>query len=238
MTSERLKSSSTLTFSTPISLAFSSLRNGSNAMTFIPSPCARFATSPPMAPIPTTPRTLLKSSTPVNFFFSHRPCFIEFVACGMRLASESMSDIVCSAVVMVFPPGVFMTTMPFFEAAALSTLSRPLPARPMTFRFVAASITSAVSLVALLMTMPLYLPITLLSSSGDIPVFTSTLRPASFSILTPFSERLSLTSTFIYFLMRSSWARATPVPSFMSCPIDLSTISSPAMAVIMSKTSE
>ncbi len=32
--------------------------------------------------------------------------------------------------------GVFMTTIPFFEAATLSTLSSPEPARPTTFSFV------------------------------------------------------------------------------------------------------
>ena len=38
---------------------------------------------------------------------------------------------VCSAVEMVLPPGVFMTTMPRRVAAATSILSTPTPARTM-----------------------------------------------------------------------------------------------------------
>ena len=59
-----------------------------------------------------------------------------------------MSAIACSAVVMLFPNGVFMTTMPAADAAGMSTLSTPMPARPITFRFGAAAITSAVAFVA------------------------------------------------------------------------------------------
>ena len=55
---------------------------------------------------------------------------------------------VCSAVVTVLPPGVFMTTTPFLVAAGMSTLSRPLPARPMTLSFAAFSSSAAVTLVA------------------------------------------------------------------------------------------
>ena len=44
-----------------------------------------------------------------------------------------MSEKACSAVEIVFPPGVFMTMMPRFVAASTSTLSTPTPARPMTF---------------------------------------------------------------------------------------------------------
>ena len=38
---------------------------------------------------------------------------------------------VCSAVLTVLPPGVFMTTMPLRVAAATSMLSTPTPARTM-----------------------------------------------------------------------------------------------------------
>ena len=44
--------------------------------------------------------------------------------------------------VTLLPPGVFMTTMPFLLAASTSMFSKPTPARPMTFRFLAASIRS------------------------------------------------------------------------------------------------
>ena len=57
---------------------------------------------------------------------------MEACACGILRASESSSENVCSAVEMVFPPGVFMTTMPRSVAAATSTLSTPTPARPTT----------------------------------------------------------------------------------------------------------
>ena len=51
---------------------------------------------------------------------------------AQRAASFGMRVIACWAVVTFDPPGVFMTTMPFFVAAATSTLSTPMPARPMT----------------------------------------------------------------------------------------------------------
>ena len=47
-----------------------------------------------------------------------------------------MSEKACSAVEIVFPPGVFITMMPRFVAASTSTLSTPTPARPITFSFV------------------------------------------------------------------------------------------------------
>ena len=53
-------------------------------------------------------------------------------ACGILRAAETMSENACSAVEMVFPPGVFMTMMPRRVAASTSTLSTPTPARPMT----------------------------------------------------------------------------------------------------------
>ena len=40
-----------------------------------------------------------------------------------------------SAVVMVLPPGVFITTTPCCVAASTSTLSTPTPARPTTRKF-------------------------------------------------------------------------------------------------------
>ena len=40
----------------------------------------------------------------------------------------------CSAVVIELPNGVFITMMPFAVAAGMSTLSTPMPARPITLR--------------------------------------------------------------------------------------------------------
>ena len=54
----------------------------------------------------------------------------------------------CSAVVIELPKGVFITTMPRPVAAARSTLSTPMPARPITCKFEAAERMSAVTLVA------------------------------------------------------------------------------------------
>ena len=48
---------------------------------------------------------------------------------------------------MMFDSGAFATMIPRFVAAGTSTLSTPMPARPITFRRVAWSITSAVSFV-------------------------------------------------------------------------------------------
>src|ERR1035441_10973658 len=53
-----------------------------------------------------------------------------------------------SAVEMVLPPGVFITTTPRWVAASTSTLSTPTPARPTTRNCGAASITLRVTLVS------------------------------------------------------------------------------------------
>jgi len=47
-----------------------------------------------------------------------------------------------------------MTMIPRFDAAGMSTLSTPIPARPMTFRLVAAAISFSVALVAERMARP------------------------------------------------------------------------------------
>ena len=58
------------------------------------------------------------------------------------LASEQMRAQVCSAALIVFPPGVFMTMTPFLVAASMSTLSTPVPARPTIFSRELASMMS------------------------------------------------------------------------------------------------
>jgi hypothetical protein len=60
----------------------------------------------------------------------------------------------CSAVVIELPKGVFITMMPFLVAAGMSTLSTPMPARPMTRSFLAAPMTFSVTLVAERMARP------------------------------------------------------------------------------------
>ena len=62
----------------------------------------------------------------------------------------------CSAAVTTLDCGALATTMPRFVAAGTSTLSTPTPARPIAFRRVARSMTSAVSFVAERMRIPSY----------------------------------------------------------------------------------
>ena len=133
MKSARLNNSSSSTFSTPMSLARSGDRNGSNAITFMFRPSARSATIEPILPQPTTPSVLPVISTPMKRFFSHLPAWVEASACGISRASASISVIACSAVVIELPNGVFITMMPLAVAAGISTLSTPMPARPITF---------------------------------------------------------------------------------------------------------
>ncbi len=72
-------------------------------------------------------------------FFSHLPAWVDWSACGICRASASINVMACSAVVIELPNGVFMTMMPRAVAAGISTLSTPMPARPITFRFFAFS---------------------------------------------------------------------------------------------------
>ena len=81
-------------------------------------------------------------------FFSHLPDWVEASAAGRSRASANIRAMACSAVVIELPNGVFITTTPLAEAAGMSTLSTPIPARPTTFRLFAASSRSAVTLVA------------------------------------------------------------------------------------------
>jgi hypothetical protein len=134
------------TSSMPSSAARSAVSTGSKPITCIFRPLARSATMRPMLPRPITPSVLPASSRPSNFFFSHLPAFIDWLACGIIRASDIKRAMACSAVVTALPVGVFITTMPRFEAAGTSTLSTPIPARPMTRRRSAQSSTFAVTL--------------------------------------------------------------------------------------------
>ena len=102
-------------------------------------PSARSATIEPILPQPMTPSVLPVISTPMKRFFSHLPAWVEASACGIWRASASISVMACSAVVIELPNGVFITMMPRAVAAGMSTLSTPMPARPITFRFLAFS---------------------------------------------------------------------------------------------------
>jgi hypothetical protein len=86
--------------------------------------------------------------------FSQRPAWVEALASGICRTSAIISAMVCSAVVIEFPNGVFITTTPRFDAAARSTLSTPMPARPTTRSRSAPRSSFSVTLVAERMASP------------------------------------------------------------------------------------
>ena len=69
-------------------------------------------------------------------------------------ASASINAIVCSAAATTFDCGAFATTIPRLVAAATSTLSTPIPARPITRNRSARPINSASNRVADRITIP------------------------------------------------------------------------------------
>jgi hypothetical protein len=81
-------------------------------------------------------------------FFSHLPAWVETSAAGSWRASANIMAMACSAVVIELPKGVFITTTPAAVAAGMSMLSTPIPARPITFSFLAAAMTSLLGLVS------------------------------------------------------------------------------------------
>jgi hypothetical protein len=139
------------------------------------------------------PSVLLVISTPMKRFFSHLPAWVEASACGISRASASISVIACSAVVIMLPNGVFITMMPLAVAAGISTLSTPMPARPITFRFFAFSRILGVTLVAERMARPSKLPISSASFSLSPPSlgWKSTSTPRSLKIWTAAGDSAS-----------------------------------------------
>ena len=87
-------------------------------------------------------------------FRARARAFKEAFACGTLRTCASSSAMVCSAAATMFDSGAFATMMPRLVAAGTSTLSTPIPARPITLRRYAASMRSAVSLVAERITIP------------------------------------------------------------------------------------
>ena len=147
---------------------------------------ARSATIEPILPQPMTPSVFEKISTPRNLFFSHFPARVDASASGICRASDSISVMACSAVVIELPNGVFMTMMPRAVAAGISTLSTPMPARPITFSPLAFSRSLAVTLVAERMARPSKPSIAAASLSLSLPRFgwKSTVTPRSLKIWT------------------------------------------------------
>ena len=176
-------------------------------MTFIFRPRARSQTIPPMFPAPITPSVLPVSSTPMNLDFSHFPACVDSEASGIWRATANIIAIACSAVVIILPKGVFITMTPCFDAASLSTLSVPMPARPTTFRLVACFKIVGVTLVADRMARPSYCPITSANFSLSLPRsgMKSTSIPRSRKIWTAVSLSLSDTSTLGAMIILILW---------------------------------
>ena len=88
------------------------------------------ASPPPARPDPgrSRPASSPRAACPVNLFRSHLPAFRLSSALATFRARASIKAMVCSAVETVFPPGVFITTIPRRVAAATSMLSTPTPA--------------------------------------------------------------------------------------------------------------
>ena len=212
-----------------------------------------------MLPRPITPSVLPAISTPMNFFFSQIPCFMLSAACGILRASANISPMASSAAAAALPCGVLMTRTPFSVAALTSMLSTPTPARPMIFSLPGLASMAAVILVAERMPRPWYWPMTAASSSGFMPILTSTVKPALLRISTAFLDMSSAMRTRIGSAMalaprysldvrlgksRDNQARrvsanvacaaATPAPGRMPKPRSESVISRPEMAVMMS----
>jgi hypothetical protein len=115
----------------------------------------------------------------------------------MWRASDTSNAMACSAVVTVLPPGVFITTMPRVEAAPTSTLSTPMPARPITESCLAAATTSAVTVVPLRMINASASATASSSASGESPGESITWMPgARDRISSPSGASESETSTF------------------------------------------
>lgn len=91
----------------------------------------------------------------------------------MFLAKAKICDNANSPVEIVLPPGVLTTRTPLAVAARTSILSTPVPARPIIFKLVPASIISLVTLVPERTTRPSYSPIIFIRSSFLIPGFST-----------------------------------------------------------------
>jgi hypothetical protein len=92
----------------------------------------------------------------------------------MLRAWASSSAMACSAADRMLDWGALTTITPRSVAAATSTLSSPMPARPTTTRSVPAASTSAVTVVADRMTSACAPTTADTSSSGERPSCTST----------------------------------------------------------------
>ena len=121
---------------------------------------------------------------------SHVPALRAECACGVFRAWASSSAIACSAALMMLDCGAFTTITPRRVAASTSTLSRPMPARATTFRFVAAASTPSVTWVALRMISASYVAISAVRSPLARSVRSSTWKSRPQQIESLRRERL------------------------------------------------
>ena len=101
-----------------------------------------------MRPKPTMPRVFSNSSAPVYLERAHLPLRSAACAGEIKRAEASSNEMASSAAETIFEVGALTTITPAVVAAGISTLSRPTPARAITFKPFAAAIASASILVA------------------------------------------------------------------------------------------
>src|SRR5919106_1018841 len=128
----------------------------------------------PTRPSPITPRVLPWISTPWNRSRSQAPERRAALARGTFRASARRRAMVCSAAERMFDWGALTTMRPRRVAASTSTLSRPIPARAMTFRLDPASTTAASTRVCERTTRASYAPTASASPPAARSVRTST----------------------------------------------------------------
>ena len=148
-----------------------------------------------MRPKPRTPSVLPYSSAPLKRERSQAPPASEPWACGMLRHSASITATVCSAAAIEFASGALATTIPRLVAASMSTLSTPVPARPITRSLSPFSIRPASSWVAERIRIPSNSGMRRSSSASSQSSPSSTSK-RSRSSSTPASAIRSLTRTF------------------------------------------
>ena len=129
--------------------AASTERNGSKPYTCMPSVCAAFATSTPIAPRPITPSFLPRISGPANADFPFSTCFemsaVPFSVCAHSIAGTIFLDVKSSAAstssftALAFAPGVLNTTMPASAHFSTGMLFTPAPALAIASRLLGNS---------------------------------------------------------------------------------------------------
>ena len=101
-----------------------------------------------MRPKPTIPRVFSNNSAPVYLDRAHLPFLSAALAGAIKRALASNNEIANSAAETIFEVGALTTITPAAVAAGISTLSKPTPARAITFKPFAAAIASASIFVA------------------------------------------------------------------------------------------